>query len=1207
MTEAEFEELIKKYESEILDFKSEIHDLNGNDFTKDVVAFYNTPREQPAYIIYGIKEDIPGQKSLIGLATQRDDVDFQKAFKKEMVQPLPSFNYIPMTYRGNQYGVLKIAIPDSGPCTFIQERQGISKGVIYYRKGSENERAAGTELTRITSWFNTRQIGAGEHDKETWLNFLEAVNNFTPRSKYILIADSTIGQGDDISSLGMIPWRAAIDFDPESENTGLLHNIEKKLENIRTVHRIIKGDRKINPEPGVHWFFAAGLSGRTNTCVQDYKDWKKSYTTELQIQLNMLASDILPSSSIAIILWNDDTNIKYLRDLLYNIDIKFGDKIEMVLLSRGGDAIRRLVEEAEEDYNLKHIDLRLKTLCNGINVHMNDILQTHGRYIVPSVSGAPVEINQKDWLWLSEDLEIIHRDITHNEHPDAISYRRGGNITWSNLELRHDCDRDITKRIYEAIDNSLRKRVTELFDIFHLPGAGGTTLAKRIAWDLHGSYPTCILKQCTPKDTLQKIMHLVHVTNSSVFIVVDSDSNLERSVEELDDLLRSEQAPVVILRVSRHFKASTPNLRKRQYELSELLNLSELKRFKDVYIRDVQQKRQALENITHPATAFTFGLTAYENDFLGITPYVKKHVENITADQRKILIYIAISHYYGNQAISADTFSNIIGLPSSKYIEMENAFGANSQRALELLVVNEKYEWRTIHPIIAREMIHQLMVPSQNKSSTSWEQYLSEWAKSFITFCRGQDETTSKNLLGLIQRIFVSRGNEGSMSNLQGIFSPIILEIPEVLGRISVLTHLTEEFPNEAHFHAHLGRAQAYTGDFVKALESINFAIELNHEDHVLYHMKGMVLRQEANKIGSELKEEEGIHMMLDIAEDASISFERSRELKNEHGHAYISEVQLLIKMLDHISKVTKQPIYEYLSKHQTDEFLSSALERAENLLDQAQHLNDDSSNDYIADLQGRIKRLYGDHSAALRAWDHMLTRPNTNKVMIRKQIVWTMLDKHHHDWSAFLPKEYTRIQQLMEENIGEETYDASSMKLWIRVIRETSKNIPLDSIIEKVSYWKTNTKSLDATYYLYVLHTINAIEGSTLSAYDADQIMQDCQQIARYRRDRRISYEWLGNGSGLLALIHQSKLGKWVDGFWSNPEKLKYAYGRISSILGPEKGYIEINNGLNVFFVPDKFGFVQGRDENTKVKFHIGFSYDGPIAWSVEGHELEK
>jgi len=93
-----------------------------------------------------------------------------------------------------------------------------------------------------------------------------------------------------------------------------------------------------------------------------------------------------------------------------------------------------------------------------------------------------------------------------------------------------------------------------------------------------------------------------------------------------------------------------------------------------------------------------------------------------------------------------------------------------------------------------------------------------------------------------------------------------------------------------------------------------------------------------------------------------------------------------------------------------------------------------------------------------------------------------------------------------------------------------------------------------------------------------------------------------LGSGSGIGKLVHHSQLGEWETNkeFWENTAPLVRFPGRIVSIEAPQAGQIEIQGGLNAFFVPGRGDYSRGRSENKAVTFFLGFSYDGLRAWEV-------
>ena len=144
---------------------------------------------------------------------------------------------------------------------------------------------------------------------------------------------------------------------------------------------------------------------------------------------------------------------------------------------------------------------------------------------------------------------------------------------------------------------------------------------------------------------------------------------------------------------------------------------------------------------------------------------------------------------------------------------------------------------------------------------------------------------------------------------------------------------------------------------------------------------------------------------------------------------------------------------------------------------------------------------------------------------------------------------------------------------------------------------------SLDALYYLYILKVLEALEGSAIAANDAQRNIELCRARAGVRRDPTLSFEWLGGGTGLGKLVHQDQLDGWdrSTGFWRNSKPLIRIPGVVSRIHAPQSGEIALRWNMKAFFVPAASGMAYGQDENRRVSFFLGFSYEGLRAWSVE------
>ena len=1213
MTKDQFQDLLADVERNCLDYKQQSYDFrtDRHKFVKDVLSMANTPREGSAYLVFGVTDPSRGPVEVVGLDVQKDDAHYQDQFPLE-IQPRPQFTYFPMRYDGKDVGVLEIPVAMDGPFTsitdtcLVKHTHKILKGAVYYRRGTQNAHAAGPELRRIHAWFLTGEDNNTDAwDTHSWRSLTDILGDFRSRCTYILVADVLRFSSDvPLHTIGLHPWRAAVDFDPESELHGLLSRVGPSLKSHRHLHLDVSSKAPVSPEPATHWFFARGLSGRRDSVhVGDYVNWVRSHKRRLSERLETVAAAISPSAVVAVVLWPTEDSNTYLSAVINELHASFMSSIEVVVIAES-PGNRQSVEANGATF----VHMRFKELCHGLAALPSNRSESEGTVpSLPSTSGAPIELPADDRIWLSEDLELLYLGSGKTaDGDDARAYRTGADIRWRNLLLRHDCERDLTQAVARQVQEDLRARQTTRLNLYHAPGAGGTTVARRVAWDMHETFPVCVLRTANSESTAEKIGIVSISTGQSVLVLVDGGSHTERDIDDLYEQLKARHTPAVLLQVLRRFDKQRAG--KRQFWLDEGLSDTEATRFFEAYAHAAPEKQGALASLSRDRgrsrSPFFFGLIAFEDDYHGLDAYVAARLPVLSNTQRNILLYIAVSYYYGQQAVPAHAFAFVLGLPMSKTINFRNAFAGTSSHALQLLVETELAEWRTSHQLIALQILRRQLGPrgATAQSEDMWKQELSSCARAFINFCRPPEQPESDLLVELARRVFIYRDNVevlGTERASQRRYSQLIEDIPSPQGKVGVLEFLTERFPEEAHFHAHLARLLSQIGEHSRALGCADSAIEMQPKDPVLHHMRGMVLREEMRRT---VDRKALVQDVIPLAKLAAQSFGEARALRPDREHSYVSEAQMLINLVDYAGRGKGDVVEDVLTKPGVDPFLRDALQNADDLLDQVRDLyGGERPSRYVQDCRARLATFYGNFERALQAWNNLLSRQDVWRPPVRKQIVWTLLRRRKEDWSHLGRTELRRIQGLLEENLQDDPNDSTSLRLWLRAIRLAETPVSLDRVIERVSYWKANTSSWDASYYLYVLHTLRALDGSTQGQVDAERALEECRSLTMFRRDRTRSFEWLGRGNGVNGLVHQSRLGDWDGDFWADAATLERVPGRVKSIDGPQKGTVEVRGAVDAFFVPARAGLFGGRDENVSVDCHLGFSYDGPRAWNVK------
>jgi len=1186
----------------------------------------NTPRQSNAYIFTGVKNKLGLRNHITGIKTHIDDSEIQDLLRN-WLEPIPLVHYYEIRSKGSKYiGVFEIQ-PNQLQSPYyvsnklkskkknILRKQGkfLMQDTLYFRRGTTNSWASDEkEKKRIIDWFNTYR-----NDRwQNWDNFKADCDYFGTQRHYILITSplSHIDQSI-LESLSHVSWSAVIDFDPDSDQKGLLKAFQSTQ---RDVIRVVKGEYpSFNSWQNTYWFFAQGLSGRHGTLVKrnNWRAWQTNYGTEINKQFHHIARYLLPNPVTFVVIWND---VSLLRHLRTTIDSTAGfDNSKIVIVSETID--RNRVDD--DEFELSYYEIPIDQLSSGLSVEVPKPTLDGKEFTFPSGSGSPILVPTDRLPWLQSQLELVHLGIgiepsldDETEDDESDFLRGGGIITWNELNLRRDADRDITSKIARRVRDDLGNRANRI-KIFHVPGAGGTTISRRIIWDLHKDYPSVVIHSGDSKGIVERIEFIVAITKLPVLALADSAEIAEREIEGIYNLLQSRRTGCILLSVSRRHQL--PRQETRSFSVRLKLTNSELLRFSDKYTSFVPERRNDLKSlvdtkIESEQTAFHFGLTAYGEDYRGLQSYVSHRINNLTDTQKQLIGFLSIAYMYGQKGIPAQAFRYLLGL-SNQDVSLPTVF-ENQQSVLDILILDNKdWQWRLIHQLVAQEILRQILTPA-GADPRVWKQQLSIWGKNFIKFCKESQLITSETMLKLLERVFIERdtvdvlGREPDddtrrINSRIGSFSLFIQDIPSPEGQLEVLKFLTEMFPEGAHFWGHLGRFQAaIMRNYPDSLEAAEQAIQLQPNDHVLRHMKGMSFRYQAQGL---ITSRADLTEVVALAEQSSDCFEESRRLNPDDEHSYISEIQLLAEVLNYAVRDTEESIFQYIKRYDALPYVRDAIDKAESLLAVVRSNREGTgSSSYERSCRAQISRLYGNYQEALQIWDSLLSRQDVHHPPIRRQIVYALQDRDK-TWHSMPQRSRDRCIRLLQDNLDEQPYNGRDLRLWLQAVRYSSRMPSIESLIEKVSYWKANTDVLDATYYLYVLYSLRALEGGTIERDRARRYMDESKNLSQNRHNRFKSFEWFGRDEGVGKLVHQSVLGNWdrERNFWSNTKVLERADGIITRVSGPQAGNIE-TGGLSSFFVPGgskKDEPISKDSVNRRVDFFLGFSYSGLRAWDVQ------
>jgi hypothetical protein len=967
------------------------------------------------------------------------------------------------------------------------------------------------------------------------------------------------------------------------------------------------------PTKSCYWFALRGLAMLPSSLVEDdWRKWNRKYGSQLQNLVTEFAKSTEGRPITVICHWYAS---EYTREVFSVLDRTLGEAVEYILAFPGAERLQDLAGQ----YNAKIVDIKLENILYGIAQSIQHIdYQYSLTASLPRYDGTFNVLSNETLRWLAEDLEVLHSNIEleGTDQPyEEINFLKGATISWIELSNHHDADRENTDRFREQLEKELKLRTTTRFNLYHWPGAGGTTIARRIAWDLRRKYPTVLLQRIVHGETVGRFREIFNLTSHTILAVVEGADALSSSVEQLFNELKGENIPVVFLSVVRRFETPSNNDQSRGERvvfLGPSLTIPESHRFFESYKRFVPDKSEQLQLILHKAakdrTPFYFALTAFGHEFKGIRRYVVFRLQLATSMQREILVYIALAYYYGHRTILVQLFAVHLGYPESRPLKMENIL---TDQLRELLVEEQNQKWRPLHQLIAEEIL-KVVLSGGSEEERNWKRGLSTWATNFIQVCSKSTLMPSYDILDILRRVLILRDEKellGTESSGNSQLARLIEDIPNPEGQLVVLKELVFKFPNEPHFWGHLGRFYSTVmGEANEAIDALQNAIDLSPHDSVLYHMKGMCYRKLAYDLIKNLSDDKPtkneIIELQDVVEKALEAFDLARFYDDTSEHAHVSPVQLLLRILDFGYKASGCISRTEFLTLSTSKWYREKLDQAEDLLDRARSNREgERLSHFILNCQAGLNEVYDNYSKALEGWNNLLSRDDVFAPPVRRQIVQAYLTRSKRDWNRLPKNEIERITELMEENMREEPSSAHNIRIWFHAYR-LSRRQDIDIAIDKIANWKALGDSIDAYYYLYILHVLKAIDGSMIERVRSEDFIQQARSRARNQRNRTISYEWFGKGDALSRLRNYAELGEWNSetGFYNRTSMLERVEGVVTHINRPESGTIELSScGLTAFFVPARAELIKGRDENSQVSFYLGFSYEGLRAWSVE------
>lgn len=1208
------QQLLSRMESNDLDFKRDQYKLESNRqksrFVKDIICMANTPRADSAFIVVGVSERNGRPEEVVGIQNHPDPVTFQNLVNGHTNRAV-GFSYRVIRYLGVEIGLFEIPVDRDVPVMLRGDFEILKTGVVYTRRNAQNADADAHEIGRIIRWAEEINSGttADETPVSSWESFYRACDAFDSSRLYIaVLGDERELESDNCQAFAQVTWQLLVDFDLETDEFGMYasagpHLAERKSLRLTALDEPLSS---VSPTTCI-WVAANGLSSRPSTIeTHTWREWNQSKARPLLRVMSELAQVTEPYPATAVIFGGDGEYVQTVCNLL---DQAFGARLSFVFANELPGTYSNLITQFEGTA----VSISLPEVCAGLRALETEAGEVQ-EILLTDHDGGVVMVPPDRARWIEEDLELVHINVgTSSTSPDSElqDFLKGMPISWYGLNLGVDVNRSMTARLQQRVFDELSSRTTRRINLWHWPGGGGSTVARRIAWNLHSQFPTFVAKRVVPGSLIERLQFVFSLTRMPILVLVEDSVSSSEDMDRIYDRTRSANVPVVFLQIQRREIAPAQDS---GIYVGGMLDNAEAVAFAAKLAAEVPERRTKLESLIglsdrRRRTPFYFGLVAFGEDFMGLEPYVARRLEEASEPVLAACRISSLLYHFGQQATPLQLLASSVGVPRDRLVTLSIVL---PRRLQELFVKDSEHSFRPAHELIAGEILEQILSQGHG-DKRNWRFGLADSTVELIDVAAVHYQHPGGATSILVRSVVIERrDHETPAGLLEGQFSDLIDRIPSSDGQRRVLERLTEKFPDDAHFWAHLGRFYTRIArDHEKAFHAHQKSLELDADDPVLFHMAGMALRGELDDLmdkfdqGSFGEEEES--RMRSLVEEALRRFESARELDGRSEYSYTSAIQIIARVVGLSANL------KGYGQDRTAFLVASGEGWYRELLDRAETLMSELALMKAGEVPSRFRiqsrasldGVYGNFSQAIEGWTNLLSHPETFRPPVRRNIISAYISRKAGGWSELSAREYARISELAQQNMDEEPDSDQNLRIWFRAIRATGE-LSVERIAEQLTYKSIRHPTIDTLYYLYILKFIQSDMGIGQAAAEARRAVSECAAMAANFPHRTRSFEWLGQGSGIQTLVHESLLGDWDLNaeFWSNQRLLKQVTGAISNIRSPASGEIELPTGIKAFFVPVRGrvdgGYLPGRDIGRQVRFYLGFSYDGLRAWSV-------
>ena len=793
---------------------------------------------------------------------------------------------------------------------------------------------------------------------DEWLRFCDCVQDFdTSANQYILITDAL--PTDDLNHLSFlrsVPWKMVLDFDPKSEETGFYHAFSAQEGQGNLVSLLTPGEMKscstINlarqiDAKKILWLFVNGREcDRPESLPMLFPDWESSSVKHISRFFGCCSDpDKFDKQKpvICLILPFRKETIPYLEVALNRLHENF-DEFNITTVA----VKHTLSRSIPRKFRCRVFDLSPKILGLGL-AELLHVPSCHEYRMPTAQAKVPAKLSQKDFLYMKEYLDILYYGC-HNlpdvclsqEEEEKLrdlleehrrSFMSGQWISFVSLFYNHDARRetgnDVRTHIQRLLDQGLTHSV--IVEIRHAPGTGGSTIARRVLWDLHKSYPCAFARfgahidfdedAVLTHNLVTRIKILEDICGVPPVILIDGKHwRIESLTNKLVRMLNNMGGKALLVRCQHGSKENLTAARAAAYRIHAIFcvnakleeSRADLHEFESKY-KDYLQQTLTRNRAPGLCRVFHFPLMAMMEEFRPkLCEIINNSFDEMQSLEQEITVLVAFIQKYANQATPAllifQAFKQYIRPLEKNSVTYEDIKQLFTEHLLNLMVRSmpegvqlksskskevfpESYTLQ--HRVVADLVLKKVTLEQDRSLFNITSQFLQLPIYGYAQF------------LPLFQDLFI-HNRYADTTKLK--FSILFDELKAIDSERAAETFCeAAEKTNDPLVYSHAARfhAKKVRPSFAKAKDLIELAFQANKDGsmkRMIFDTKGVILLIELNNVMNTGKIKT-LRQLENTAEHALEAFRQARNFPPTYPNPLIGEVKVWLASIEWITK----------------------------------------------------------------------------------------------------------------------------------------------------------------------------------------------------------------------------------------------------------------------------------------------------------------